>query len=1100
MKLLPFLYSLLCALVLFGCPDTASETCGDGVLQGGEQCEGEDLGGVSCSDVIGYPTTGSLACGDDCMLDVRGCCGDGVVFGVEEACDDGNRDNSDGCARCDVFFPDDLCGNGTLDKPEEQCDDGNNIDGDGCDGFCLLEEGDSTCGNGTLEFGEKCDDGNTVSGDGCSDNCRCDTVITPAGGTSTSDDGKLAIIFPAGGVSSNAEVCVNASGPDPALAALSSGEDFIIESFGLTISAPFTMVIELPGGADNTVGSLIAVDANAALVVPSVVASGDTSSIEIRALFTVTAMPRAVSTIGTGLFLEASPQLFVRPVGSSFAMPTDLRYRPNADTIGLIEARPVGLRVSSMDDEVVAHVPTFGTSDYITGSNLRVHIKPSPTWKCESEVILADLMVEVPINLTADLIPGTQELTLRLSSEATCEDVASRTTDLALPTALQDVSPLPNGFAGINDGQRYVAAVTSGGVWVVDSHDGAIFVNYPFDDVQLPSPATLGGTPGVLRSIVVQGESYVAAGVLGSASPSAALKIDSAPSFGSGFDFYAVPLASDGDMYLVDRNNRPVAGVIDRGGPLDPGSLAEVDLITLSSQDVTPALAAGEFVVDADDQAALIGGIPRVVFTQGASFSLPAEGLSISCDLVGRCLVPLADGNMAYVSDPGGISLLSLPTVTPIVTATDLSLDSGAAGWVGVPGKLASFKVNGNALEAYELLGTDLSNGDPSGCGSIGSVTLLGTGTTARLVVHCDASRLMTLSTSIGNLILPPPICEVAGVLPAANQVTAWMGRAVEDALGAMCAYDGCGNILNPSNLYLPLNTIPFYGGSDTVLLNLPSPVGQEMDISIQRVPFVSSDNGQCPAVPDPPTNYGTTSYVPALDLTRGTPILWWAGAKLDPNTSMPMAVCGLGRNEVCPQSRWPRVHAFYDECGSLPGDAAVRLRFLNLSPAHDVVRVVFYEPASQVETPAWNSVAYGEATAYSDFQREFPSDTAYFRSVRVYDVNNTLLAERNTVGPTPPQNSSAQLFYFNTCGTLVYNGKANSAPHYHVEQPPLASPWYSNQPMPALSCGRSCTSSEVSLSRCCGNTVETCDGTSWSTNQSCGGTCSHAAGTAICI
>src|SRR5688572_27616675 len=62
------------------------------------------------------------------------------------------------------------CGNGVVEDGE-QCDDGNRNDGDGCGASCSLEAG-GACGDGVSGPGEECDDGNTTAGDGCSDTCQ----------------------------------------------------------------------------------------------------------------------------------------------------------------------------------------------------------------------------------------------------------------------------------------------------------------------------------------------------------------------------------------------------------------------------------------------------------------------------------------------------------------------------------------------------------------------------------------------------------------------------------------------------------------------------------------------------------------------------------------------------------------------------------------------------------------------------------------------------------------------------------------------------------------------------------------------------------------
>lgn len=175
------------------CTGSGSD-CGNSQLEGIEQCDGTELGGIGCTDLgLGY-TGGSLACHSDCRFDDSACegspplCGDGLIEGAEDC--EGDDLGGATCASvgfytgnlgCDVvscFF--DLsrchwCGNGELDEGEE-CD-GSNHDNttcldlgyeDGalyCDMFCrfytqgcrggecLLEEaGLSRCAGDVLEI------------------------------------------------------------------------------------------------------------------------------------------------------------------------------------------------------------------------------------------------------------------------------------------------------------------------------------------------------------------------------------------------------------------------------------------------------------------------------------------------------------------------------------------------------------------------------------------------------------------------------------------------------------------------------------------------------------------------------------------------------------------------------------------------------------------------------------------------------------------------------------------------------------------------------------------------------------------------------------
>lgn len=66
-------------------------------------------------------------------------CGDGILDGVEQ-CDDGANGGGDGCEDdCTLTPPPAVCGNAALEEGEA-CDDGNTAAGDGCDAVCALEE------------------------------------------------------------------------------------------------------------------------------------------------------------------------------------------------------------------------------------------------------------------------------------------------------------------------------------------------------------------------------------------------------------------------------------------------------------------------------------------------------------------------------------------------------------------------------------------------------------------------------------------------------------------------------------------------------------------------------------------------------------------------------------------------------------------------------------------------------------------------------------------------------------------------------------------------------------------------------------------------
>ncbi|MDD5470021.1 MAG: DUF4215 domain-containing protein, partial [Candidatus Peribacteraceae bacterium] len=147
--------------LFFRCGEGLSyvQACGNGVLEGNEQCDdGNIVDGDGCSKTCTIET-------------VEKVCGNGIVEPGEE-CDDGNMQNGDGCSRtCTI---EKVCGNGIVEEGEE-CDDGNQNNTDGCTTACRLP----VCGDGYVQAGEACDDGNTEDGDGCSANCTVETIEDP---------------------------------------------------------------------------------------------------------------------------------------------------------------------------------------------------------------------------------------------------------------------------------------------------------------------------------------------------------------------------------------------------------------------------------------------------------------------------------------------------------------------------------------------------------------------------------------------------------------------------------------------------------------------------------------------------------------------------------------------------------------------------------------------------------------------------------------------------------------------------------------------------------------------------------------------------------
>jgi cysteine-rich repeat protein len=118
--------------------------------------------------------TGYL-CNND-QVCVGSLCGNRVLNSGEQ-CDDGNRNDTDGCDRdCFIERSGGRCGDGILQGARgEQCDDGNTISNDGCNAVCVREgtfvAGLSVCGDGIVGENEECDDANLRDFDGCTSVC-----------------------------------------------------------------------------------------------------------------------------------------------------------------------------------------------------------------------------------------------------------------------------------------------------------------------------------------------------------------------------------------------------------------------------------------------------------------------------------------------------------------------------------------------------------------------------------------------------------------------------------------------------------------------------------------------------------------------------------------------------------------------------------------------------------------------------------------------------------------------------------------------------------------------------------------------------------------
>ena len=196
-----------------GCSSACQfESCGDGILQSPEECDGSIYavpppGGATCVNCLaaycgngmldgseqcdnGAANSNTGACTLSCTIAT---CGDGFTQAGLEQCDLGSTptNNNGPTASCTATCQNNVCGDGFVRATVEACDDGNRVNTDSCTNTCVA----STCGDGIVNVPpaapfngttmEACDEGPNnglicpygVNCNRC--NATCEGLITP---------------------------------------------------------------------------------------------------------------------------------------------------------------------------------------------------------------------------------------------------------------------------------------------------------------------------------------------------------------------------------------------------------------------------------------------------------------------------------------------------------------------------------------------------------------------------------------------------------------------------------------------------------------------------------------------------------------------------------------------------------------------------------------------------------------------------------------------------------------------------------------------------------------------------------------------------------
>ena len=271
-----------------GVDTSGGSSCGNGVVDGDDKCDEDDLAGETC-ETQGFDE-GTLSCTADCEIDTSACvaheCGNDLIEG-EEVCDGEDLAGEDcqsqgfdagdlGCSRdCSLLDTDGCvlfsCGNDTIEGIE-LCD-GSDLDGQSCVSQGL-EGGTLACADDCAAF--------DLGGCECEEEDVGGATGTPVStGSTNAEDDSLPTSCGGGGGNDRVIGFTAASAGDYTIDTIGSGYDTVLSIFS-SCDAESEIVCDDDGGTGLTSSASIVLGAGESIVILVDGYNGDTGAWDLN--------------------------------------------------------------------------------------------------------------------------------------------------------------------------------------------------------------------------------------------------------------------------------------------------------------------------------------------------------------------------------------------------------------------------------------------------------------------------------------------------------------------------------------------------------------------------------------------------------------------------------------------------------------------------------------------------------------------------------------------------------------------------------------------------------------------------------------------------